>query len=609
MGIPFTPAVREELERICARYPKREAALLPALRILERECGSVTREGMIHVAELLGVSPAKVWGVVTFYTHYRREHEGKHHLQVCATLPCALRGGLDLYKHLSKRLGVRNEQTTPDGMFTLKKVECLANCDKGPCLQVDEDFHDVVTAEQADAIVDRLKAGTYRTELPPYVVPPTAHEPVLLKHVLEKDSETLAHYKARGGYQQAEKAVKTLKPADLIELVKKSGLRGRGGAGFPTGMKWSFVPAGSPKPKYVVCNADESEPGTFKDKMLIERDPHQLIEGILIASWAVQCHAAYVYIRGEFGFGARVLQKAVDEAYAAGVLGPNCLGTGFALDLTVHRGAGAYICGEETGLLSSLEGGRGYPKIKPPFPAVEGLFRSPTVVNNVETLSMLPHILEKGVDWFRKFGTEKSPGTKIFSIAGHVNRPGNYEVPLGLSLREMIYDLAGGIPGGKALKAVIPGGSSAPVLTAAEIDVKMDFDSLAAAKTMLGSGGVIVMDESTCMVDALWNLLHFYHHESCGQCTPCREGTGWIDKILGRLERGQGTREDLDRVLGVADQMVGRTICVLADAAAMPAKSFITKFRAEFEAHVDQKGCPMKPRRAATEPVEAHSGH
>jgi NADH-quinone oxidoreductase subunit F len=361
-------------------------------------------------------------------------------------------------------------------------------------------------------------------------------------------------------------------------------------------MKWSFVPHPSknPKPRYLVCNADESEPGTFKDKMIIERDPHQLIEGMIIAAYAMTSNTAYIYIRGEFCLGAKVLQKAIDEAYAKGYLGANVMGTGFKLDITVHRGAGAYICGEETGLLSSLEGGRGYPKIKPPFPAVEGLFRCPTVVNNVETLASVPHIVKNGVEWFRKMGTEKSPGPKILSVSGHVERPGNYEIPLGLPFKDLL-EMAGGVRGGKKLKAVVPGGSSAKILTAEEaMKVNMDFDSLGAAGSMLGSGGVIVMDEDTCMVDALWNLLRFYHHESCGQCTPCREGTGWLEKICERLENGHGKPEDLATMFDVATNMCGRTICVLADAAAWPAQSYSTKFKAEFEQHINEKRCPFK---------------
>ena len=426
-------------------------------------------------------------------------------------------------------------------------------------------------------------------------------ELVLMRNFGRADSHTLSGYKATGGYTAWEQA-QSMEPAAIQEEVKKSNLRGLGGAGFPTGMKWSFVPKTHTGPVYLVINADEGEPGTFKDRYLLERDPHALIEGMLITARAIRSAKGFVYIRGEYVQPWRVFSGAVKEAYDAGLLG-----RGF--DIVVHRGAGAYICGEETGLLSSLEGGRGYPKIKPPFPAVEGLFRSPTIVNNVETLAMVPLIFEKGIEWFRSTGTEKSPGTKIFCLCGHVEKPGLYEVPLGIPLREMIYDLGGGIPGGRKLKAVIPGGSSAAVLTADEIDVKMDFDSLAAAKTMLGSGGVIVMDDSTCMVDALWNVLRFYHHESCGQCTPCREGTGWLDKVLGRLETGRGTSADLGVIIEICDEMVGRTICVLADAAAMPAKSIVQKFKAEFEQHVTEKRCPFKANgRTQPEPATMAAG-
>ncbi len=583
MSRSFSPAVLEELEFICARYPKREAALLPALRLLEREFGSVDEEGMIHVAKLLGVSPAKVFGVFTFYTHYRRPDDKKFVVEVCSTVPCALRGSEKVHDHLCSRL-------KPGDPVTIKKVECLASCDTAPCLQINGDFVDHVTPEMCDDLLTAMRADRWTPPTPRYRVPKTRYEPVLLKHVLENGSETLLHYSARGGYETWRKIEETKRPPEeIVEEIFKSGLRGRGGAGFPTGQKWKFL-AKNDKPRYLVVNADESEPGTFKDKMLIERDPHALIEGVLIAGYAIRAKCAYIYIRGEMVLGAKVLQKAVVEAEAAGIT------KGF--QITVHRGAGAYICGEETGLLSSLEGNRGYPKIKPPFPAVEGLFRCPTIVNNVETLASVPLILKNGVDWFRKMGTEKSPGMKIFSVCGHVERPGNYELPLGVPLKEIIYDLAGGIRDGRTLKAVIPGGLSAPVLTAQEVlaepNLRMDFDSLAAAKTMLGSGGIIVIDDQTCMVDLLWNTLRFYHHESCGQCTPCREGTGWLEKLAAKMERGGGRENEAARIDEVAAGMLGRTICVLADAAAMPARSFVQKFRHEFEAHTNGKGCPLK---------------
>ncbi len=411
-------------------------------------------------------------------------------------------------------------------------------------------------------------------------------EKVLLAHTDHPDSPSLDFYLGHGGYEGARKAILGHSPHEVLEIVKRSNLRGRGGAGFPAGLKWSFVPKDAGKPKYLAVNADESEPGTFKDRVIIERDPHSIIEGSLIASYAVGIHTAFIYIRGEFVHGARVLLRAVEEAYARGFLGRKVFGSDFGLEVIVHRGAGAYICGEETGLLSSLEGQRGLPKLKPPFPAVQGLFGCPTVVNNVETLANLPHIITRGADWFRAIGPEKSPGPKLFSVSGHVERPGTYELPMGTNLLTLIDEVCGGVWKGRALKAVIPGGTSAKVLRADECDVALDFDSLAAKGTMLGSGGVIVLDETTDMVDALYNILRFYHHESCGQCTPCREGTGWIEKIVGRIRAGHGRREDLDLLLEICDMMVGKTICVLADAAAFPCESFIKKFRGEFEERI-----------------------
>ena len=411
-------------------------------------------------------------------------------------------------------------------------------------------------------------------------------EKVLTKYTDDPAAKTLEFYRGHGGFDAAKKALTEHQPAELIEIVKASNLRGRGGAGFPCGLKWSFVPKNSPKPTYLVVNADESEPGTFKDRVIMEHDPHQLIEGIIISAFALQSHVAYVYIRGEYFDGFYTMNEAIRECYEAGILGDDVLGTGFELHLTMHRGAGAYICGEETGLLSSLEGKRGLPKIKPPFPAVEGLFGCPTVVNNVETLACVPHIIERGVDWFKGIGPESGPGPKLLCVSGHVERPGTYEVPMGANLLELINEECGGVWKGRQLKAVIPGGSSAKILRADECDVTMDYDALAAKGTMLGSGGVIVMDETTDMVDALYNILRFYHHESCGQCTPCREGTGWLKKICERVRAGHGRPEDPDLMLDLCDRMIGRTICVLADAAAFPCQSIIGKFRDEFDERI-----------------------
>ena len=427
-------------------------------------------------------------------------------------------------------------------------------------------------------------------------------EKVLLARAGKKNSASIDTYLADGGYASWKKVCAGVKngewtPVKIIDMVKASGLRGRGGAGFPTGLKWTFVPSKEKragKPVYLLCNADESEPGTFKDRLLIEVDPHQIIEGMLIASFALDVKHAYVYIRGEMVRAAETLNRAVAEAYAKGFLGKNVLDTGLDLDLTVHRGAGAYICGEETALIESLEGKRGHPRIKPPFPAVSGVWDCPTVVNNVETLCCVKHILDRGPEWFKGIGrNEKNTGPKLYCVSGHVEKPGVYEAPMGISFMDLLA-LCGGMKGGKKLKAVIPGGASAAMLTAKEVEnLPMDFDGVAAAKSMLGSAAVVVMDETTDMAKAVTNISKFFAHESCGQCTPCREGTPWLNKMLKRLIAGEGKRSDLDLLLQISNQMGnGMTICVFADAAIAPVISGITKFREEFEAYLSKSKSP-----------------
>ena len=417
---------------------------------------------------------------------------------------------------------------------------------------------------------------------------------ILTRNLTRPNSETLDAYLASGGYSALRKAIKEHTPDEIVEMVKLSELRGRGGAGFPTGVKWSFMPRAGDQPNYLICNADESEPGTFKDRLLIEKDPHLLIEGIAISAYAIRSSTAFIYIRGEFSQGYQILKAALEEARSKKLLGKALFGTDYDLNIILHRGAGSYICGEETALMESLEGKRGYPRLKPPFPAQRGLYGCPTTVNNVETLANVPFIVDRGAEWYKAIGRPRNTGPKLYCLSGHLKRPGVYELPMTVTLRELIFEHGGGIwKPGKNLKAVVPGGSSVPVLTAGEIDVVMDYDSLAQAGTLLGSAGVIVMDNSTCMVDALLNLARFYAHESCGQCTPCREGCGWMVKILDRLENGRGRTEDLDLVVNLSDRMQGNTLCPLADALAMPARSYVNKFRNEFEAHVGKKACPV----------------
>ncbi len=396
------------------------------------------------------------------------------------------------------------------------------------------------------------------------------------------NSRLLESYLAAGGYRALEKALR-MDPDEVVQMIKQSWLRGRGGAGFPTGVKWSFIPRDTQKPVYLCCNADESEPGSFKDREIIERDPHQIIEGMVIAARAVGAAKMYIYIRGEMPFGAKVLENALKEAYEKRYLGQNIMNSGFNADIVVFRGAGAYICGEETGMLESIEGKNGEPRPKPPFPAQSGLFCCPTVVNNVETLACVPHIINGGAEWFSSIGTPKNTGTKIFGLSGCVSRPGLYELPLGVSLRELIYEYGGGIPEGRQIKAVSPGGSSSAVLSADETDIAMDFDTLNTNGSMLGTAGVTVIDETVSMVSAARNLARFYRDESCGQCVQCREGTWWLEKMLGKIEEGKGSVEYLDTILDACSQMTGKTICALADGCAMPIESMVRKFRGEFE--------------------------
>lgn len=410
---------------------------------------------------------------------------------------------------------------------------------------------------------------------------------LLTKRFGMPNSQSIDTYLATEGYQALKKVVTTMTQDQVIDEVKKSALRGRGGAGFPTGLKWSFVPRQSPKPKYVVCNADESEPGTCKDRPLMEYDPHQLIEGMAIAAFALGAKLCYIYIRGEYWYLIKILETALAEARKGGYLGKNLFGTDFECDIFVHPGAGAYICGEETALLNSLEGLRGHPRIKPPFPAVAGLYGCPTIVNNVETFTAVPHIILKGGDWYRGLGTEKSGGTKMFSVSGHVNKPGNFEVPMGYPLMKLINEDCGGIRGGRKLKAIIPGGSSVYIMTAKECeDATLDYEGMVKAGSSIGSGGVIVMDETTDIFETTFNLIHFYNHESCGWCTPCREGTDWLLKLFKKIKRGDGTTEDLKIIERICPNIEGRSHCPLGEAAVWPITSAMKKFREDFERRV-----------------------
>ncbi len=583
----LTPDNKARFDEILKRYPVRRSALLPTLHLVQEQEGWISTEAIEHVAGLLDLSPAQVHDTASFYTMFRLRPEGKTLIEVCTTLSCALGGAEELLGHACRRLGISPGQTTPDGKFTVKGVECLAACGGAPAVQVDGEWLEHATA----ADIDRVIAGEKVRRS--FEWPKSPGEHILFQNVWKEGSTSIEVYRASGGYAKLGEWLK-LPPEEIVEAVKRSNLRGRGGAGFPTGMKWSFLPKDSPKPRYMCVNADESEPGTYKDRVIVERDPHRLIEAIVVSCHAIRSRLAYVYIRGEFHVGARTLERALAEARAAGYVGKDILGTGIDVEIHVHRGAGSYECGEETALIESLEGKRGQPRIKPPFPAVVGLYGCPTIVNNVETLVNVPLILTRGADWFASYGSEKNGGPKLYSISGHVVRPGSYEAPMGkITLRDLVYGegYARGIRAGRKLKAVVPGGSSTPVLTAAEIDIPMDFDGVAKAGSMLGSAGAVAMDDSTCMVWMAKNLTYFYKHESCGKCSPCREGTGWMLRLLERIEAGEAKASDLELLWKVSDSIAGKTVCPFGDAAVAPPQSTLAKFRAEFEYHVREKRC------------------
>ena len=560
--------------------------MLPLLWLVQENQGYVSQEAEAWVGRMLGEARSHVHEAVSFYNMFHTKPVGRRELRVCTSLPCLLRGSGDLMDRIQESLGIGPGETTPDGAVTLTEVECLCACEMSPMGQLDERFVGPLEGASVDSILQDALTEPGSPESTPEPDPYISTDgPVLCTRFKDPEGIWLDDYIADDGYAAARKVLTSMTPQDVIDEVLNANLRGLGGAGFPAGRKWSFVPKETDKPKYLVVNADEGEPGTFKDRYIMERDPHALLEGMIIAAFAIGSHKAYVYIRGEYFLSAKRLQRAIDEARESGWLGKNIQGTGFDLDVVIHRGAGAYICGEETALLTSLEGGKGFPRLKPPFPAISGLFQCPTIVNNVETLACVPFILRNGAEKFAGIGTERQGGTRLFCVSGHVVRPGVYEAPVSVTLRELIENenFAGGVRDGNRLKAVIPGGISAKILTADEVDVAMDFDSLRDAGTMAGSGGVIVMDDTTCIVEALDSASKFFAEESCGQCSPCREGTGWVHRILRRIMAGKGRIEDLDDLLGIAGDMEGNTICVFADAAAWPVQSYIEKFRDEFE--------------------------
>jgi NADH-quinone oxidoreductase subunit F len=592
------PALEAKFNDFVGRYPVKRSALIPMMLYAQDHFGSLSDELLEEIAKRLDLNILQVTETLAYYSMLRRKPAGRYHIQVCTNISCMARGAHELFQHVQKRLGIRNREVSESGTFSLEEVECMGACTGAPAIQVNYDFYENLDPNKVDAIFEQLQNGKRPQPVP--VISGALHDrhaaevPVVSEHFGIPGSQSIDVYLKHEGYQALEKALKRMTPEQIIDEVKKSSLRGRGGAGFPTGLKWSFVPKDTSRPKYVLANADESEPGTSKDRPLMEMDPHQLIEGMVIAGRAIGSKQGYIYIRGEYRHIIDIMDRAITEAYAKGYLGKNIVASGFDFDLVTHTGAGAYECGEESALMESLEGKRGYPRIKPPFPAVVGLYGCPTIINNVETLSTVPAIIRQGGEWYAALGSPKNGGTRLYSISGHINRPGIYELPLGFPLRRMIDDVAGGMRRGRKLKAVIPGGSSCPLLSAEEIDVALDYDSVAKIGSMLGSGGTVIFDEDTCMVDVARRIMHFYAHESCGWCIPCREGTAWLAKVLDRFHEGGGRAEDIPLIDELSKNMLGRTFCPLGDAAALPTISIVSKWRNEFEDHLHGK-CSYKP--------------
>jgi NADH-quinone oxidoreductase subunit F len=617
------------MDEAIGHYPpdQKRSASLPLLHLWQEHFGFINDDAVTWIAAKLGLQPINIFELVTFYPMLREKHAGKTHIRVCRTLSCAMAGSYQVMEKLCTATGIKRRNhgdpvsVSADGNCSIEFVECLASCGTAPVCMVNDELHENVEPDNAMSILSEAPAK------PIVRAPHPLENRIVFKNIGRKNSKIdIETYLEAGGYEDLRKALK-MSRTDIVNEVKTAGLRGRGGAGFPCGVKWSFIKPDEKKPVYLICNADESEPGTFKDRYIIHEDPHQLLEGIAISCYALNARTAYIYIRGEFPEGARILERAIEEAREHKFLGKNILGSGFDVDVYIHRGAGAYICGEETGLIESLEGKRAYPRIKPPyFPAVLGLYMCPTIVNNVETLCGVKHIIATGGAKYAALGRPNNTGTRIVCVSGDVQRPGYFEIEVGaVTMGQLIHDMAGGMKPGRMLKAVIPGGSSAKVLRANErfkikqkqpdgstIDVEMsidelpmDFDALAAAGSMAGSGGVIVLDDSRDMVWVLNNINEFYAHESCGQCTPCREGSLWMKKITDRMLNGGGVTEDPRTLKTIGDNIAGRTICAFGEACAWPTQSFVEKFPEEFARYARKPvPPPLPPEQTPRELIE-----
>ena len=588
----LSAATHEKIREEISHYPNARGALLFALHAARDETGALGRDLFAEIGQYFGMRAGEVAEVASFYSLFNQPTAAAS-IQICTGLPCCLNGARGLVREAERRLGTPAGTATPDGRFAIDEVECLGSCGTAPVVQVNRNVYlERMTPDALAAVLTSPAAAIAANPPTPEIsrIPDGVEGYVLPPNGVKR--LTVEEYKQAGGYDAVVKAG-AMEPKDIAATVKDAGLRGRGGAGFATGLKWTFMPPPDGGPRYLAVNCDESEPGTFKDRQIMERNPHVVLEGVMIASMAIQASAAFMYIRGEYVEAYRVMRAAIREAYATGILGDHALGFNRRFDIHIQPGAGAYICGEESGMLESMEGKKGQPRKRPPFPAQRGLWQRPTTVDNCETCAQVPAIINRGAEWFKKIGMPNSSGNTLFGVSGHVMRPGIYEMPLGVKLRDLIYKFGGGLADGRTVKAVIPGGLSMPVLRGDQIDVAVDHESLKTVNSLLGTAGAIVMDDRSCMVRAALVIARFFEHESCGQCTQCREGTGWTYRTLKRIESGDGRAEDLDTLADTFNFMDGKCICALADGASWAARAFLKQFRADYEAHIEQHKCPF----------------
>uniref|UniRef100_A0A7C3QVL4 NADH-quinone oxidoreductase subunit E/F n=1 Tax=Leptospirillum ferriphilum TaxID=178606 RepID=A0A7C3QVL4_9BACT len=599
------------LEKIMKEWDTPEQAVLPLLHYFMEEKNYISDADVARVSQMTGLTVSDILGIGTFYQHFAFHPTGKNSVRVCLTTPCLFRGGKELFRKLSETLGIGLEETTPDGLFSLYPAQCLGQCSEAPSFSINNDVYVGTSPEKIPAIIEEHRKGKVCQTVVP-VGEPLANSPMVFTSLKSAESVYLEKYLAKEGYKAFEALLRSADADHALEEIKKSGLAGRGGGAFPMYRKLEGVRK-NPAPRYLVCNADEGEPGTFKDRYIMERDPHSLIEGMAISAYIIGAEEGFIYIRSEYPHSYMILEKAIAEAREKGFLGHRILGSDFSFRLRLYRGAGAYICGEETSLINSLEGKRAYPRNKPPHLSEVGLWNKPTEEQNVETLANVPVILRNGGEWYARLGDEKSPGSKLFCLSGNIARPGLYEIPLGMSLRSLIEDLGGGVPGGHRLKALLPAGSASKMLLPEHLDLSLDYPSIAKVGAFLGSASVIVMDDSVCMVDLAYWIAAFSHHESCGQCTPCRDGTEDVYEVLLKVVQGEGKPEYLDLLKSIGSYMREASICGLGQTAPNVPLSSMEYFEEEWKAHlvdhVCPSGiCPMKPEGTLVFPTRRSRG-